>query len=803
MNSRRILRRHYVARVELLVHVPDPRERWPLAFRAAVAMVIGAAAAWMVVGWMERTDDGPHVVEAGAPEGEVIAITALAAVIACMAVISITVRRRWTRDAALLASMAAVGAALAIDSASRGHPLDRVRDGPITLHGTVSSAPRVDDGGSDLLSKYAIRDAVQTFTLDISGIEVEGAVRSVEGDILVRVAGLAPLPPRGSNVRVRGWFQSVEPLLNPGIRPRDSPGSVSVTSSTLVTEEPATFLSGEMSSARAVANGALARSMPEWSTPESRALVSAMTTGIRLPGLSRPSAEFRAAGMSHVLAISGFNVAVLVAACAGAMRLGGAGVRMRAMVAVAVAAMFLAITEPETSVLRAGLGAGLAAVASVRGGSARGLGTLGAVAMVTMLIDIDSLAGAGFQLSYGVVVALLVISPRVQRRWDGTAESWWRSIPWRPMARSEACSLARSAAVEAVVASLVAWTISTPIALWHAGSFGFMAAPLSIVTMPAAALTTIAGVGSMATIDACPPVGRALGATACGCASALEWTASAAASAPGGVLWTGRPGFTWTVACVVSCCAAWMAGGLVFRLVSWLVVFCLVGGLWTGSIQPHTSPPHGGEVTVDSIAVGNGACHLIRTHDATVLFDAGSSGDPNVGSRRVVPALAALGVRRIDCLVIGSRILRECSAIPEVASAFGVDRVLVDRRSLASFQGAHNGFPADLMDHLRDRGIPVESVDDGWRWVHGAMEITARVPPPDPAAKHDNGGVIVMVRHDSWKEGVASVVVCGDPRLATRAGVEQLVAPRRSAVRLVADAAGRRHNQSWTVDGWR
>jgi ComEC/Rec2-related protein len=293
----------------------------------------------------------------------------------------------------------------------------------VTLRGTVSSAPRVDDGGSDLLSKYAIRDAVQTFTLDISGIEVAGATHDVQGDILVRVAGLAPLPPRGSVVRIRGWFHPVEPLLNPGIRPRDSPGSVSVTSSTLVTKEPSASVSDALAGARAAANGALARSMPEWSTPESRALVSAMTTGIRLPGLSRPAAEFRAAGMSHVLAISGFNVAVLVAACAGAMRLAGAGVRMRAIVAVVVAGLFLAITEPETSVLRAGLGAGLAAVASVRGGSARGLGTLGAVAMVTMLIDIDSIAGAGFQLSYGVVVALLVISPRVQRRWDEATDS--------------------------------------------------------------------------------------------------------------------------------------------------------------------------------------------------------------------------------------------------------------------------------------------------------------------------------------------------------------------------------------------
>ena len=485
------------------------------------------------------------------------------------------------------------------------------------------------------------------------------------------------------------------------------------------------------------------------------------------------------------------------------MRLCGAGVRTRAVVAVVVAVLFLAITEPETSVLRAGLGAGLAAVASVRGGSARGLGTLGVVAMVTMLIDIDSLAGAGFQLSYGVVVALLVISPRAQRRWYGTTGAWWHMLPWRAIARSEACSLVRSAAVGAVVASLVAWTVSTPIALWHAGSFGFMAAPLSIVTMPAAALTTIAGVGSMVTVDACPPVGNALGATACGCASALEWTASAAASAPGGVLWTGRPGFVWVIACLSACCAAWLAPKLVSRMAAWLMVFLLVGGTWTGVVLPHATPPRDGELVIDSIAVGNGACHLVRTRDATMLFDAGSSSDPNAGSRRVVPCLAALGVRKIDCLVIGARSLRECSAVPEVASAFNVGRVLVDGRAMAAFTGAHDGFPVDLMEHLRGLRVPVESVGDGWTMTCGSMDIDARLPPPDPAARRDSGGVLLMVRHVSWKEHVAKLVVCGDPRVAERAGVDAMNAPQRSALRVSCDAAGHRRNQAWTVDGWR
>ena len=127
----------------------------------------------------------------------------------------------------------------------------------------------------------------------------------------------------------------------------------------------------------------------------------------------------------------------------------------------------------------------------------------------------------------------------------------------------------------------------------------------------------------------------------------------------------------------------------------------------------------------------------------------------------------------------------------------------MDHRSFESFKGAHAGFPVDLMGHLRDCRIPVESVHDGWNWVRGSMKITARLPPPDPAAKRDNGGVIVMVRHDSWNEGVANVVVCGDPRLAARAGVEPVAGPQRSAVRLIADATGRRHHRSWTIDGWK
>jgi hypothetical protein len=158
------------------------------------------------------------------------------------------------------------------------------------------------------------------------------------------------------------------------------------------------------------------------------------------------------------------------------------------------------------------------------------------------------------------------------------------------------------------------------------------------------------------------------------------------------------------------------------------------------------------------------------------------------------------GVRVRDQRVQGAGAVGLDIMVAAAQKARGFARV---RREAAGVWALAQRIQVDLMGHLRECRIPVESVHDGWKWVRGSMEITARLPPPDPAAKRDNGGLIVMVRHDSWKEGVASVVVCGDPRLAARAGVEPVAGPQRSAARLIADATGRRHHRSWTVDGWR
>ena len=782
---------------------PAPQERWPLAFRCAIAMAGGAAIVWNTRSVVDRLPDEPTTVDVSSWSYATVTVT-FAVTVACAAsVMALLVKPRWLRDALTILTVTAVGCALATVSSVQTSPFDSMRERPVTVIGVVASAARMDDGGTDRLSKYAIRSAAQSFVLRVNyvvGVDIPG---EIDCEILVRVSGLAPLPARGMRVCVRGWYEPPSTTINPGSRARRATGSISTTSTTLVTHMDVGVVDSLMIRIRTATHRALSNAMPEWASPESRALVAAMTTGVRLPGLSRPSAEFRAAGMSHVLAISGFNVAVLIAACAGAAKLLHASSRWRAIIAMMVAVAFLAVTEPDTSVLRAGLGAGLAAIASIRGGQARGLGTLGLVALVTMLLDINAVAGAGFQLSYGVVIALLVITPRVHRRWDERTHRWWLHIPFKRVATSEAASIVRSSMLEALIAALVAWTVSTPIAVWHAGSMNGWAAPLSVITMPAAAITTIAGVAAIVTMDLAPPIGHLCGAMATTCAATLGATATMAASAPGGTWCTGRPDVWWTVVALIACVSAWIATGQTSRIIGWFVTTSLIVGLWFGTFRPFAQSPGRGEVFIESIAVGGGACHLIRTDTITVLVDAGTSGDSSAGSRRMVPALAALGVRRIDRLVIGSRSLAEVSGVPEVLLAFKVGAVVMDTRCLAAFRGARDGFPTDVLHAISERKIPIFSVVDKQLIEFGNMSMQAIVPPPNPAARHDNGGLMVEIRHRDWLPTVKPVLVSGDPKLAARAQLLTTTAPNDCAVRTIVDDSRRLHLQLWTIRGWK
>ena len=125
--------------------------------------------------------------------------------------------------------------------------------------------------------------------------------------------------------------------------------------------------------------------------------------------------DFRAAGLTHFMAVSGANLAVVLAAGLWLAGVGGAGRRALAVVGIVLVVLLVVVTRWEPSVLRAGVMAGLVllGVASGRGpGGRRAL----CLAVVVLLLADPGLAGAlGFQLSVAATAGVLWLGPATAR----------------------------------------------------------------------------------------------------------------------------------------------------------------------------------------------------------------------------------------------------------------------------------------------------------------------------------------------------------------------------------------------------
>ena len=134
--------------------------------------------------------------------------------------------------------------------------------------------------------------------------------------------------------------------------------------------------------------------------------------------------EFRAAGLSHLTAVSGQNVAYVLAAAAPLLR------RLRPMprwaTTVALIAWFVALTRFEPSVLRAGLMAGIAATGFLLGRERPPARVLALAVGLLALIDPLLVWSVGFWLSVGATAGVALLSNRLAALVPGPD---WLALP--------------------------------------------------------------------------------------------------------------------------------------------------------------------------------------------------------------------------------------------------------------------------------------------------------------------------------------------------------------------------------------
>jgi competence protein ComEC len=223
------------------------------------------------------------------------------------------------------------------------------------------------------------------------------------------------------------------------------------------------------------AGDVLAAVLPE---PEA-GLAAGILIGLRDRVDRDVAAAFTTAGVSHVVAISGWNIAIVAAAVAALA--GRIDRRRRAVVTAAAIAVYIVFAGASPSVLRAGAMAGVVLLARESGRAGLAAAALGWAAALLLVAEPGLVSDAGFQLSTLATAGLIVwASPLTERidRWTRGGLPRWLS--------------------ESLGVSLAAQAATLPVVLASFGRLAVIAPVVNLLVVPLVAPVMVAGVVAFA-----------------------------------------------------------------------------------------------------------------------------------------------------------------------------------------------------------------------------------------------------------------------------------------------------------------
>ncbi|MFL5577131.1 MAG: DNA internalization-related competence protein ComEC/Rec2 [Gemmatimonadaceae bacterium] len=334
--------------------------------------------------------------------------------------------------------------------------------------------------------------------------------------------------------------------------------------------------------------------------------------------------RFAAAGLVHVLSISGLHVAVIAGALLLLFRAARLPVGAASAAAVAATTLYVAVIGAPPPAVRAGVMLGAAAAARALQRPTSPWASLALGAALPLLLDPRTVLDLGFQLSVAGMAALAASGALARRVLAPRLDGWRLKL---------ARELLASTVATVVTAPLVAWSIGRVSVV--APLTNLVAAPLVTVLQPTLFLALLAAPA--------PALARFVAGAAHPLLALLDATASAGSSIPhasiavaptvaGAVLAAGAAG-----AFVVACVSRFPARPLAVALA------CAALAAWA----PWRAAParDAGAVELHMLDVGQGDALALRTpRGRWIVFDAGrawAGGD--AGRTTLVPYLRREG----------------------------------------------------------------------------------------------------------------------------------------------------------------
>jgi len=503
---------------------------------------------------------------------------------------------------------------------------------------------------------------------------------------------------------------------------------------------------------------ALTPDLPPWRVAAKRWAVTVITTrlpetsGALLAGLllgertalPRESDEaFRRAGVYHILAVSGFNVALLAGAVFTGLALCGVPRRGTAVVAAAVLLAFAAVVGAQPSVLRATVMGLLLLAALLLDRESQLPNALALAALALLIWRPGDLWEPGFQLSFAATAGIVYLTPWLTRL---LVDRGWPN--W--LAAATAVSLGAQAAV-------------TPLMLLHFNQLSLVGIVANLAVVPLAGVATTLGMGALLVELASATVADLLFQALWLVLLALRAAVHVAAALPAAMVHLPAPGPATVTAWYVALLLAPLAAGSrrLRAVVGLLLVVVGVLSAWPW-LRPTESM-----LRVTFLDIGQGDAALIELPEGPrLLVDGGPGGGRrfDVGERVLAPFLWNRPLGRLDAVALSHWDLDHSGGLAAVFTHFDVGEFWESGRPPPG--------PSDAVTALARSRTPRRVLTAGRRlWIGRALITVLGPGAGPPGAANDDSlvlrldwrGVSLLLAGDLGSRGEAQLVERGGP----------------------------------------
>ncbi len=542
---------------------------------------------------------------------------------------------------------------------------------------------------------------------------------------------------------------------------------------------------GHRDEIRGRAEAALGRGMP----PREAALARGFVLGEDERIDAATVEDFRRAGLSHLLAVSGQNIALLALLAMPLLAALGMPLRARLVWILAAIAVYVPLAGGGPSIVRAGVMGALGLLATLAGRRASRIYALAVAAVVTLAIDPGIGSDVGWQLSFAAVLGILALAAPLRE-----------AIAMRTGSRGWRWALAEGTAVT------IAATLSTaPLVAFHFGALSTTALVANLLALPAVAPAMWLGMlvslgGQIPAFPAAVP--NAIGALL------LAYIAQIAA-------WCGRPqwaylslelGFSGLVASYLGLLAGAFAvpallrrrrlaslrrrspprrpAGRALAAAAIGAVALLIG--WRGGGSGGVAATPSGGLRVSVLDIGQGDAILLQPAAApAVLVDGGPHGDG------LAARLRSAGVGSLGAVVVTHEQSDHAGGVEELLGRLPVERLLYARvgRDLRDQALAAKAAPSRIAagdslaaGQLRLEvlwppaallGEPLAGADPNTqalvllaRWKRFSMLLTADAEAAEVPIDPGPVDVLKVAHHGSADAGLSGLLERTSPRLA-------------------------------------